>query len=157
MRRRKVDLPEPEGPTRHSTSPGMTRSEIDFSTSLVPKDFETPTASTMGVTVAAAAGAAVADASVMSGTSAFSGRGRDDDVRLVGADDGERTRRRERLGLRTAVAALADSTSEPLLEEVLADHQDGREEQVPERGDDQHRHRIERLSRDVTRPVVEIE
>ena len=40
MQRRKVDLPEPEGPTKQSTSPRFTSSEIDFSPSFEPYDFE---------------------------------------------------------------------------------------------------------------------
>ena len=48
MHRRKVDLPDPLGPTRHSTSPRLTESEIDFKTSRDPKLFETRSACTMG-------------------------------------------------------------------------------------------------------------
>ena len=36
MQRRKVLLPEPDGPIRHSTSPGATSRSIPFSTSSRP-------------------------------------------------------------------------------------------------------------------------
>jgi hypothetical protein len=58
MHRRKVDLPEPLGPTRQSTSPRFTTSEMPFSTSFEPKLFETSSASTIGTSVPAGAVAA---------------------------------------------------------------------------------------------------
>ena len=41
MQRKNVDLPEPEGPTRQSTSPRLTSSEIDFNTWFEPYALET--------------------------------------------------------------------------------------------------------------------
>ena len=48
MQRRNVDLPEPEGPSRHITSPADTSSVIPLSTSLRPKRLWTPSAFTIG-------------------------------------------------------------------------------------------------------------
>ena len=51
MQRRKVDLPDPLGPTMHSTSPRLTDNEMLFSTSFEPKLFDTQSACTMGTSV----------------------------------------------------------------------------------------------------------
>ena len=48
MQRRKVDLPEPDGPSMHMTSPGCTSSETPFSTSSRPKRLCTDSALTIG-------------------------------------------------------------------------------------------------------------
>lgn len=48
MHRRKVDLPEPEGPMRQNTSPGFTSRSMPLSTSTWPKDLWTPSALTIG-------------------------------------------------------------------------------------------------------------
>ncbi len=49
MQRRNVDLPEPDGPSRHITSPGCTSSVMPFSTSRRPKRLCTASALTIGV------------------------------------------------------------------------------------------------------------
>src|SRR5665811_1151649 len=51
MQRRNVDLPDPDGPTRHMTSPRFTVREMLLRTWLVPKLFDTRSASTMGTSV----------------------------------------------------------------------------------------------------------
>ena len=51
MQRRNVDLPEPEGPSMHITSPRPTVSEMPFSTSRRPKRLWTPSARTIGLVV----------------------------------------------------------------------------------------------------------
>ena len=48
MQRRKVDLPEPDGPMMQATSPGCTTMSTPRSTSVEPKLLCTPSASTMG-------------------------------------------------------------------------------------------------------------
>ena len=48
MQRRNVDLPEPDGPSRHITSRAATWSVIPFRTSLRPKRLCTPSAFTIG-------------------------------------------------------------------------------------------------------------
>ena len=48
MQRRKVDLPEPDGPIRHSTSPAPTSRLMPFSTSRRPKRLWTRSAMTIG-------------------------------------------------------------------------------------------------------------
>ncbi len=49
MQRRNVLLPEPDGPSRHITSPGWTDRSMPLSTSSLPKDLWTASALTMGV------------------------------------------------------------------------------------------------------------
>src|SRR5674476_926772 len=48
MQRRNVDLPDPDGPTRHMTSPRFTVREMLLSTWFVPKLFDTRSACTIG-------------------------------------------------------------------------------------------------------------
>ena len=48
MQRRNVDLPEPDGPITHATSPGCTCRSTPRSTSVLPKLLWIPTASTIG-------------------------------------------------------------------------------------------------------------
>ncbi len=48
MQRRKVDLPEPDGPTRHITSPRSTVSEMPLSTRSAPKFLHTSSLRTIG-------------------------------------------------------------------------------------------------------------
>ena len=48
MQRRNVDLPEPDGPSMHITSPRLTSRSIPFSTSRRPKRLCTPSALTIG-------------------------------------------------------------------------------------------------------------
>src|SRR5665213_957595 len=49
MQRRKVDLPEPDGPTRTSTWPRSSSSVTPFRTLRAPKSLQTCSAFTMGV------------------------------------------------------------------------------------------------------------
>ena len=55
MQRRKVDLPEPEGPRMQTTSPGCTSSSMPFSTSRRPKRLWTLSALTIGSLIESAA------------------------------------------------------------------------------------------------------
>ena len=59
MQRRNVDLPEPDGPSRHTTCPRSTDMVMPFSTSRLPKRLCTSTASTMGRPDVAASGVAL--------------------------------------------------------------------------------------------------
>ncbi len=47
IQRRKVDLPAPDGPINPRTSPGANETETFLRTGVVPKDFQTPRASTL--------------------------------------------------------------------------------------------------------------
>ncbi|CAM5612673.1 hypothetical protein SCALM49S_09218 [Streptomyces californicus] len=49
MHRRKVDLPEPDGPMRQNTSRGATSRSMPLRMWAAPKDLWTPSAFTMGV------------------------------------------------------------------------------------------------------------
>jgi hypothetical protein len=51
MQRRKVLLPEPDGPSSETTSPCWTVMSMLLSTSLAPYTLRTPTASTIGTVV----------------------------------------------------------------------------------------------------------
>ncbi len=46
--RSKVDLPQPDGPSREKNSPSRTFSEMDFSASKSPKDLRSPEISIIG-------------------------------------------------------------------------------------------------------------
>src|ERR1700712_3715023 len=52
MQRRNVDLPDPEGPSRHNTSPRWTSRSMPLSTSWRPKDLRTPSDLTIGRLIA---------------------------------------------------------------------------------------------------------
>ena len=113
MQRRNVDFPEPEGPTRQSTSPRSTSSEMDFSTWFEPYDFETRSAFTMGTAV---------DCSVMR----FPPRV---EIGVRGGVKSSRfgaLRHRDEAGLNRLshrVRSLTDTLREVTLEVVLAHHQ----------------------------------
>ena len=51
MHRRKVDFPDPEGPIKQVTWPGITTRSIPESTSKLPYDFLTPSATNIGSTI----------------------------------------------------------------------------------------------------------
>ena len=48
MQRRKVDLPDPDGPMMHTTSPAGTVREMPLSASWLPNDLQTSAARTIG-------------------------------------------------------------------------------------------------------------
>ena len=52
MQRRKVVLPEPDGPMMQTTSPGITSSVTSASACSLPKRFPTFTAETIGAFIA---------------------------------------------------------------------------------------------------------
>src|SRR5690349_8648525 len=114
MQRRNVDLPDPEGPSRHMTSLRWTSSVMPFSTSSRPKRLWTASALTMGW----------AGSEVMSLVISLS-----------------MTAEREPAREHSHVLLAAEAAPEPALDEVLADVGDARHRQVPDRGHDQERDR----------------
>src|SRR5689334_18956921 len=132
MQRSSVLLPDPDGPIRHTTSPAPTSRSTDLRTWLLPKDFETSSARTMGSAVAVAEGEVV-----MSGGPLLAGelsKGAVEPGHLHGAA----------------------TAGEALLEVVLTDTEDARHDQVPDRRDQQQRNGLEVLGVDQLAGVQQV-
>src|SRR5262245_61636543 len=116
MQRRKVDLPEPDAPSRTTTSRGCTSMSMPLSTSRWPKLLCTASAFTIGlrsmVSVAAPPPRSVSMGNIL--------------------------RLRAGPGL-----AGAEPLAEVPLDVELADHQHAGQGQVPQAGRDQHREHLE--------------
>src|SRR5690242_20119803 len=112
MQRRNVVLPEPDGPSRHTTSRLLTSRSMPLRTSVPWNALCTLTACTSGISPA---------------------------ISVASLGDSGRLRPR-RLG--------AEPTAEASLQEVLADHHDAREDQVVDRGRDEHGERLVRAAAD---------
>src|ERR1700760_816206 len=113
MQRSSVDWPEPDGPSRHMTSPRATSSETPFSTSRRPKRLCTPSALTIAVAICL-------------------------DPRFVAEREHARAD-----SLRQCLPAVALSAAVIALEVVLPDVQHARADDVPEARRDQQRDRLE--------------
>src|SRR4029453_2519750 len=116
MQRRKVDLPEPDAPSRTTTWPGSTSMSMPLSTSRLPKRLCTASAFTIGVPSPGPVAALPSSSVSMS-----------DSLRL-------------RLG---PYLSGAEPLAEVPLHVELADHQHAGHGQVPQAGRDQHREHLE--------------
>src|SRR5829696_6320217 len=129
MQRRKVDLPEPEAPSRTTTWPGSTSMSMPLSTSRWPKRLWTASALTIGVPSPGPVAASPPSSVSMS-----------DSLRLR----------------RGPCLSGAEPLAEVPLDVELANHQYAGQGQVPQAGRDQHREDLEGAGADRQELVEEL-
>src|SRR5215207_3950453 len=120
MHRRKVDLPDPDGPMTHMTSRGATSRLMPLSTSKWPNFLWTSSALTIGVGPGAAGASPDPTGSDTMAASCHRGRTLD------------------------AANSTAEPSAKVSLQEVLPDHQHAGHRQVPQACGDEHREDLER-------------
>src|SRR5512132_3047940 len=137
MQRRKVLLPDPDGPTITMTSPRPTSRSMPLRTSRRPKRLCTFSALTMGPVLASLAAPVVSALRLIvlpppvASTLSRCARSSKAPAAALGPEAGERPRERQRS------LAAAGPAGEAALQEVLADAGHGRDGQVPDRDREQ--------------------